>query len=167
MSEWWDVLKLVRTNERTPEQNMEGKAFLVKDSIWLEAGGRPWGNDNAEGWKFMDIEDVEESIGRRLTYDDFRIHYRNGLAPNPVLIDRLGGPAKQDKILREAYWDLIDMGMSGLSPAVEPFFEFLSRRPNHDLASTIRNVLIGGFKIPPNLIDKEVRDWEAKNPREE
>ena len=167
MGKWWDIVKLVRTNEYTAEQHMEGKAFVVKDSIWIEAGGRPWGDDDAEGWKYMDIEDIEESIGRRLTYNDFRIHYRNGLAPNPVLIDRLGGPAKQDKILREAYWDLIDMGMSGQSPPIQPFLEFLSRKPNHLLTDTIKNVLIGGFKVPPNQIQNEVREWEALNPRED
>ena len=151
--DWWDIVKLVRTNEKTPEQHMEGKAFVVKDDIWLQAGGRPWNNDDAEGWKYMDIEDIEESIGRRLTYDDFRIHYRNGLAPNPVLIDRLGGPQKQDQILREAMFELVEVAMFREIPP-DPFVEFLDKKPNHPLAPTIMGLLKTRYGINEKMLEQ-------------
>lgn len=157
---WWNVVKMVRTNEYSDAQHLDEKAFVVKNDIWLQAGGRPWNNDDAEGWKYMDIEDIEESIGRRLTYDDFRIHYRNGLAPNPVLIDRLGGPQKQDEILREAMYDLVEAAMFNQIPP-DPFVEFLARKPNHVLANAAEAILQSrydfGDKTYQEIVEEERR----------
>ena len=159
--DWWDIVKLVRTNEYSDAQHLDEKAFVVNDAIWLEAGGRPWKNDDAEGWKYMDIEDIEESIGRKLTYDDFRIHYRNGLAPNPVLIDRLGGPQKQDQILREAMYDLLDAAMFRQVPP-DPFIEFLDRKPNHPLAPTIMGLLKSRYDFGETTVE-EIIEEQTKN----
>ena len=101
----------------------------------------------------MDIEDIEESIGRRLTYDDFRIHYRNGLAPNPVLIDRLGGPQKQDQILREAMFELVEVAMFREIPP-DPFVEFLDKKPNHPLAPTIMGLLKTRYGINEKMLEQ-------------
>ena len=164
---WWNVVKMVRTNKKTPEQHMEGKAFVVKDDIWLKAGGRKWGSETDTGWRYMDIEDIEETIGRRLTYDDFRIHYRNGLAPNPVLIDRLGGPAKQDQMLREAYFDIIERGMSGSKIPIEPFIEFLSRKPDHSLTPMILTIVNQIYGVSeeeiPNLIERYKNENDVRD----
>ena len=155
--EWWNIVKLVRTNEYSDAQHLDEKAFVVNDAIWLEAGGRPWKNDDAEGWKYMDIEDIEESIGRRLTYDDFRIHYRNGLAPNPVLIDRLGGPKKQDEMLREAVFDLVEAAMFRQVPP-DPFLEFLDKKPNHSLAPTVRAMLQARYNFKGKTVDEIIEE---------
>ena len=105
---WKNILKLARTNDATPEKLHGDDAYLVNDDIYRQAGGsvidfsrmKPDGTyESSEGDRFMDIEDIEEAIGRKLTIDDFKSHHLNWKSDtNKTLLDRVGGFKGQQKL---------------------------------------------------------------------
>jgi len=93
LSNWQSVLK-IKTNVDTKENHCD---FIVTNEVWVAAGGRPEprydrniDNEPQEGYRFMDIEDIEESIGRKLTPEDFLPSPINAFTKNKTAIDRMG-----------------------------------------------------------------------------
>lgn len=94
LSNWQSVLK-IKTNIDTKENHCD---FLVTNEVWVAAGGRPdprYDRDidnelSEEGYRFIDIEDIEESIGRKLTPRDFLLSHINAFTKNKTAIDRMG-----------------------------------------------------------------------------
>lgn len=103
---WENILK-VRTNEETPERLHGQDTFLVNDDIYRQAGGRVLGE--TEGDRFMDIEDIEEAIGRKLTIRDFKNHHLNWKSnTNKTLLDRVGGFRGQQQLAENQISELLD-----------------------------------------------------------
>ena len=94
LSNWQSVLK-IKTNVDTKENHCN---FIVTNEVWVAAGGRPDPRydrntdeyETQEGYRFMDIEDIEESIGRKLTPRDFLPSAINAFTKNKTAIDRMG-----------------------------------------------------------------------------
>jgi len=62
---WEIILKRPITNNPKKQRDH----FMLKDNVWAEAGGRDQMED--EGFRFADLDDVEEILDRELTVDDF------------------------------------------------------------------------------------------------
>ena len=118
---WKEVLKLARTNDSSPDKLHGPNAYLVNDDIYREAGGQVLGFGErtpenptgayveTEGDRFMDIEDIEEAIGRKLTIDDFKLHHLNWVSnTNKTLLDRVGGFEGQQKIAEGQIEEMLD-----------------------------------------------------------
>ena len=115
---WKEILKLARTNNPTPEKLHGNDAYLVNDDIYREAGGsvidfsrmKPDGTyESSEGDRFMDIEDIEEAIGRKLTIDDFKNHHLNWKSnTNKTLLDRVGGFRGQQQLAENQIEEMLD-----------------------------------------------------------
>ena len=103
---WQNILK-VRTNESTPERLHGDNTFLVNDDIYRQSGGRVLGD--TEGDRFMDIEDIEEVIERKLTIKDFKNHHLNWKSnTNQTLLDRVGGMRGQQKLAETQIREMLD-----------------------------------------------------------
>lgn len=115
---WKNILKLARTNDATPDKQHGPNAYLVKDDIYRQAGGSvidfsSRGSDgkfnSSDGDRFMEIEDIEEAIGRKLTINDFKIHHLNWVSnTNKTLLDRVGGFKGQQKIAEAQVSEMLD-----------------------------------------------------------
>jgi len=142
---WKDILKLARTNTLTSEKYGGSQSFLLNDDIWAQAGGRKWDNrhlapvrnQTGEGDRFMDIEDVEEAIGRRLTADDFQIYGLNWLTENQTVLDRVG--EGREKLAEEDIAGLIQAILAGglFVDANKYLRGFVDLFPNNPLTYTI------------------------------
>lgn len=116
--DWWNIVKLARTNDSTPEKQHGKDAYLVNDDVYREAGGsvidfsrrkKDGTFESSEGDRFMEIEDIEEAIGRKLTFDDFKAHHLNWKSnTNKTLLDRLGGFEGQQRLAETQINEMLD-----------------------------------------------------------
>lgn len=103
---WGEILK-VRSNISTPDLLHGDNAFLVKDDIYRQAGGQVLGDTTGD--RFMDIEDIEEAIERKLTFNDFKTHHLNWKSnTNKTLLDRVGGFEGQKRLAETQIRDMMD-----------------------------------------------------------
>ena len=118
---WREILKLARTNDATHDKQHGPDSYLVNDDIYREAGGQVLGfgrptSENptgsyieTEGDRFMDIEDIEEAIGRKLTINDFKNHHLNWKSnTNKTLLDRVGGFKGQQRLAENQIREMMD-----------------------------------------------------------
>ena len=104
---WQQILKLARTNNASPNKLHGPDAYLVKDDIYRQAGGQVLGDTTGD--RFMDIEDIEEAIGRKLTIDDFKAHHLNWKSnTNKTLLDRVGGFRGQQQLAETQIEEMLD-----------------------------------------------------------
>ena len=104
---WKEILKLARTNDESPDKLHGPNAYLVNDDVYREAGGQVLGDTTGD--RFMDIEDIEEAIGRKLTFGDFKAHHLNWKSnTNKTLLDRVGGFKGQQQLAETQIEEMLD-----------------------------------------------------------
>ena len=122
---WEEILK-VRSNISTPDLLHGDNAFLVKDDIYRQAGGQVLGDTTGD--RFMDIEDIEEAIERKLTFNDFKTHHLNWKSDtNKTLLDRVGGFEGQKRLAETQIRDMMDSLHRGKPEDNQQMYELVFR----------------------------------------
>jgi hypothetical protein len=139
MNYWKSILKMPVTND----PNEHTQRYNLKDSVWKEAGGRheietefrrnELGGVNSysimsDGFRFAELDDIEEILGRKLIIDDFSAAPINWRYEKDYIIDRIGEEGRKQLAYNYAISDFseskgIDLAKEIMGPELWEKYE--------------------------------------------